>query len=164
MLAKDLLAIAPSSQKSNPIAGEHGVDLVLGGHDHFYFVSRGCDSWDSFDKDKEVLGAEADKGDVLVIKSGYDFRDLSAITLELSPTAEGSIRTKVISKITGRKHSIRPGMRSSESLAKLLKTLLSSINVSLKTPICKTNVLVDVRTSHIRLTEVTLLRPGRIRY
>jgi 2',3'-cyclic-nucleotide 2'-phosphodiesterase (5'-nucleotidase family) len=154
VLAKELLALTSSYQKSNPIAGQHGVDLILGGHDHLYFVSRGCDSWENFDKEEKVLGAEADEGDVLVIKSGTDFRDLSAITLELSPTPVGSIRTKVISKITGRKHSIIPGMRSSTPLAELLKTLLSSIGATLKTPICKTNVLVDVRSTHIRLAEV----------
>jgi 5'-nucleotidase len=46
----------------------HGVDLILGGHDHLYYVSRGVSAWDEYDTAQAVLGAEEDKGDVLVIK------------------------------------------------------------------------------------------------
>lgn len=50
----------------------------------------------------EVLGAEEDDGDVLVVKSGTDFRDLSEIILELEDTPEGSIRKKLIRSIKGK--------------------------------------------------------------
>lgn len=83
------------------MASEHGVDLILGGHDHIYFASRGVSAWENFDTSEKVLGAEADNGDVLVIKSGTDFRELSEMELELTPTPEGSVRKMVISKITG---------------------------------------------------------------
>lgn len=79
----------------------HGVDLILGGHDHFYFVSKGASSWEGYDTASETLGAEEDHGDVLVIKSGTDFRDLSEISLELGDTPEGSVRQKVIKAVTG---------------------------------------------------------------
>jgi hypothetical protein len=53
---------------------------------------------------QDVLGAENDFGDVLVLKSGSDFRDLSEFTLELEDTPPGSVRKKIIKRITGRLH------------------------------------------------------------
>lgn len=79
----------------------HGVDLILGGHDHLYYASKGVSSWDNYDVNEKALGAEDDNGDILVVKSGTDFRDLSEISLELVDSPSGSIRGKVISKITG---------------------------------------------------------------
>jgi 2',3'-cyclic-nucleotide 2'-phosphodiesterase (5'-nucleotidase family) len=79
----------------------HGVDLLLGGHDHLYYVSKGVTAWEDFDVTKTVLGAEGDLGDVLVIKSGTDFRDLSEFTLELDDTPSMSVRRKVIKGIRG---------------------------------------------------------------
>lgn len=79
------------------------MDIILGGHDHLYFVGRGVDEWDNYDlSGRHVLGAEEDKGDVLVIKSGTDFRDISEICLELADTPEGSARKKLIRRITGK--------------------------------------------------------------
>lgn len=51
---------------------------------------------------QNVLGAENDLGDVLVLKSGSDFRDLSEFTLELEDTPPGSVRKKIIKRIDGR--------------------------------------------------------------
>lgn len=153
-LAKELLALSPSAQQSNSIASQHGVDLLLGGHDHLYYIAKGVTSWENFDVNEKVLGAEADEGDVLVIKSGSDFRDLSEMTLELTPTLAGSVRTKVISKLTGKRYNITPDLRKSEALAEILKKLLSSVDSTLKAPVCKTTVMVDVRGTFIRTTEV----------
>ncbi len=58
-------------------------------------------AWEGYDTAQDALGAEEDHGDVLVAKSGTDFRDLSEIVLELEDTPEGSIRKKVIKEITG---------------------------------------------------------------
>jgi 5'-nucleotidase len=77
------------------------VDLVLGGHDHLYFVGKGANEWDGYDFESKVLGAEKDNGDILVIKSGTDFRDLSEIELECTDTPSGNIRRKIITRITG---------------------------------------------------------------
>jgi len=100
-LAKEVLAYSPSYQKNNPIEDKHGADILFGGHDHLYYISKGVDHWDGFDVNAPVLGAEEDKGDVLVVKSGSDFRDLSELNLTLRDTEEGSVRKKVISEIRG---------------------------------------------------------------
>jgi hypothetical protein len=59
-------------------------------------------SWQNYDITQEVLGAESDHGDTLIVKSGTDFRDLSELTLELEDTPPGSVRKKVISSIDGK--------------------------------------------------------------
>lgn len=66
-----------------------------------YYVSKGTTSWEGYDIDKPSLGAEQDHGDILVVKSGTDFRDLSDCTLTLVSTPEGSVRRKVVAAVTG---------------------------------------------------------------
>lgn len=155
---------------------EHGADILLGGHDHLYFVSKGTDKWDGHDKSREILGAENDKGDVLVIKSGCDFRNLSEFTLELEDTPEGSFRRKVIKRVTGtrtvvsgfrlpltycaptgKRHNIQPGMRSSAEVAEILKNVLSSVSSALKASVCRATVELDLRSRYIRVDEVSHL-------
>ncbi|KAG6833489.1 hypothetical protein H0H87_006061 [Tephrocybe sp. NHM501043] len=152
-LAKSLQASSPSAQESRPISSSHGVDILLGGHDHLYFVSKGVTSWDGYDLEEDVLGAEDDHGDILVVKSGSDFRDLSELSLELENTPPGSVRSKVIKRITGKRHMIRPGSRSSEPMQKLLKTLLSSVSDTMNVPVCKTDATIDCRSQFIRTAE-----------
>jgi len=152
-LAKQLFASTPSSRSSTDIANEHGVDIILGGHDHLYFVGRGVDGWVNYDLSRRVLGADEDKGDVLVIKSGTDFRDISEITLELENTPEGSIRRKLISRVTGRRHEISPSLRSCQKLRKVLDNILESVGSSLKAPLCKLSAELDVRSHLIRTQE-----------
>lgn len=76
--------------------------MILGGHDHLYFVGKGVDSWENYDLTTKVLGGEDDEGDVLIVKSGTDFRDLSELVLDIEDvTDEGAVRNKAIRKITG---------------------------------------------------------------
>jgi len=80
-----------------------GCDIILGGHDHFYYVSKyGPDatSWEGYDVNMPLLGAEDDDG-VLVIKSGTDFRDLSEIELRIEESPQGSVRRRFISSVKG---------------------------------------------------------------
>ena len=66
-----------------------------------YYISKGVTSWRGYDVNEEVLGAENDDGDVLIVKSGTDFRDLSEFTIELEDTPKGSVRKKLIKGING---------------------------------------------------------------
>ncbi|KAG6379246.1 5'-nucleotidase [Boletus reticuloceps] len=153
-LAKDLLALSPSAQKARPIAGEHGVDIILGGHDHLYFVSKGVTAWEGYDVSIPSIGSQEDNGDILVVKSGTDFRELSELTLELEDTPPGSVRKKMIKAIHGKRHQIRPGMPSSEKLQKILHDVLSSVSQSLKEPACITDVELDLRSHLLRTDEM----------
>jgi len=129
------------------------VDLILGGHDHLYFVGRGVRSWDNFNVSENVLGAELDNGDVLVVKSGSNFRDLSEINIVLESTPKGSVRNKIVKSITGKRHIVLPGSKSSEPMSTLLKTVLSSVSSTFKAPVCTTSTILDVRSCFIRVTE-----------
>ena len=97
-MAKALRASSPGVTSH---LNAHGVDLILGGHDHLYYVSKGVSSWEGYDTNQPVLGAESDEGDVLVVKSGTDFRDLSDFILEIEDSPEGSVRRKYIKGIRG---------------------------------------------------------------
>jgi len=140
-------------QDARSTASTHGIDIILGGHDHLYYISKGVTSWDGYDVNEHVLGAEQDEGDVLIVKSGTDFRDLSEFVLELEDTPEGSIRRRLIKGIRGKRHCTQPGSKSSERMSKLLEKLLSSVSSSLKAPVCKTDVELDCRSSVVRIEE-----------
>ncbi|KAJ7184198.1 Metallo-dependent phosphatase-like protein [Mycena filopes] len=90
-LAKDLLALSPSAQVTTSIASSHGVDLILGGHDHLYYASKGMSTWEDYDISVDVLGAEADHGDVPGLQN--------EITLEFETTPAGSIRRKILKTV-----------------------------------------------------------------
>ncbi|KAL4065330.1 Metallo-dependent phosphatase-like protein [Scleroderma citrinum] len=153
-LAKDLLALSPSKQRTSPIFSSHGVDLILGGHDHLYFASKGMSSWEGYStSDESPLGAQEDRGDVLVVKSGMDFRYLSELTLELEDAPEGSTRHKVIKAVHGKCHKVTPEILSSERLKNILTSILSTVSDTLKAPVCVTGVELDFRSRLLRIDE-----------
>ncbi|KAI0085451.1 Metallo-dependent phosphatase [Irpex rosettiformis] len=151
--AKALSAHSPAVQKEKQTASTHGVDIILGGHDHLYYISKGVTSWRGYDIHEEVLGAEKDEGDILIVKSGTDFRDLSEFTLELEDTSEGSVRKKLIKAINGIRHCTQPNSKSNERLGKILEKLLSSVSTALKAPVCKADIEIDCRSSVVRVAE-----------
>jgi len=101
-LARDLFALSTESPDYGSIASHQGVDILLGGHDHNYWVSRGVSSWDGYDVTQLDEDAKDDRGDVLVVKSGTDFQDLTEITLTLKDAPAGSIRKKIVTSTIGK--------------------------------------------------------------
>ncbi|KAF8636482.1 hypothetical protein AX17_003297 [Amanita inopinata Kibby_2008] len=152
-LAKKLLALSSSAQEKHAIANEHGVDIILGGHDHLYFASKGVDDWEGYNFHDSVLGAEGDIGDVLVVKSGYDFRDLSELTISVQPTPPGSIRSHVVKQVSGKRYFTTPEYKSSQPMRVLLDALVGSVSSTLKAPVCRITTLIDLRSQHIRTEE-----------
>lgn len=58
-LARDTGAVG---WKDGETARAHGLDLILGGHDHMYYVGRGAAAaWDGWDRPDEMPGTEADE-------------------------------------------------------------------------------------------------------
>ncbi|KAI6043035.1 5'-nucleotidase [Pisolithus marmoratus] len=152
-LAQDLFALSPSAQRISPIFSSHGVDLILGGHDHMYFASKGMSSWEGYDTGSETIGAENDRGDVLVVKSGTDFRDFSELMLELGNAPEGSIRRKMIIGVHGKRHAVTPDIPSSEKLQAIVSSVVSSVSNTLKAPVCMTEAKLDLRSQILRTHE-----------
>ncbi|KAF7973051.1 hypothetical protein HWV62_16344 [Athelia sp. TMB] len=109
ILARALHALTPEAQdalnetaKSSPTAKSFnqtpGIDLIFGGHDHFYYISKGIKTWANR---HGKSGRENEGEDVLIVKSGTNFYDLSELRLDLEDTPEGSLRRKVIKGISG---------------------------------------------------------------
>ncbi|TFL07384.1 Metallo-dependent phosphatase [Pterulicium gracile] len=150
-LAKALHATSPKCGPTH--INQHGVDLLLGGHDHLYYVSEGVNEWKAYDITAPVLGAESGSDDILLAKSGTDFRDLSNIELELSASPSGSIRRQTVTNIKGEHLSTSPTYRSHEGLKKILEDQLSNVSRTLHTPVCVLLAELDVRSQFIRLAE-----------
>ncbi|EJD02121.1 Metallo-dependent phosphatase [Fomitiporia mediterranea MF3/22] len=151
-LAKGINALSPSHQPAD-FATTHGADIILGGHDHVYYASKGVTSWEGYDVNQEVLGAEQDEGDVLVAKSGTDFRELSEVVLELEDTPSGSVRRKVIKCVKGKRHETKPGSPSSQRLKEVLSKILDSVSETMKKPVCYATEKLDLRSEYIRTEE-----------
>lgn len=74
---------------------DQGVDLVLGGHDHTYYIGKGVDEYKGEDWHTNMAGVDKDK-DCMIVKSGTDFHDLSEITLEIGDAQDGAVRRRRI--------------------------------------------------------------------
>jgi len=86
---------------SNADPNQHGVDLILGGHDHVYYLGRGINNFKGADFDHDMIGSEDDKS-TLIVKSGTDFHDLSEVHISLSePHPDTCVRRRTIECITG---------------------------------------------------------------
>ncbi|KAL5490069.1 hypothetical protein ACEPAI_4902 [Sanghuangporus weigelae] len=150
-LAKSINVHSPTHQPAD-FASRQGADLILGGHDHVYYASRGVTAWEGYDLSQEVLGAEEDH-DVLVIKSGTDFRELSEIALELEDAPEGSVRRKIIKSVKGKRHETKPESPSSQRLKEILSKVLDSVSDTMKKPVCNAAEPLDLRSEIIRTQE-----------
>jgi hypothetical protein len=51
---------------------------------------------------------------------------------------------------------MKPGMPQSQSLKNTLKSVIESVSASLKAPVAKTDVEIDLRSQYIRTQEVCL--------
>ncbi|PPR01109.1 hypothetical protein CVT24_000405 [Panaeolus cyanescens] len=152
-IARALGALSPKAQENTDISSLQGVDILLGGHDHIYWISKGVDEWIGYDINSPQEGAEDDQGDTLIVKSGTDFQDLSEVILELKDTPAGSVRRKVIHKVSGNRHVTRQTTPVDEAMKSIIDSELGTINAAMAEPIHITEVQLDVRSSFIRLQE-----------
>ncbi|KAH8107089.1 Metallo-dependent phosphatase [Cristinia sonorae] len=139
-LARELFALSPKAQAGIDITSKHGVDLLLGGHDHFYWISKGVSSWEKYNLDEKRPEAEGDQGDTLVVKSGTDFQDLSEITLGLKATPAGSVRRMIIASIKGKRCITSGDLADDQDMVDTIQSQFANINASLPMPICFTEV------------------------
>ncbi|GFZ51509.1 hypothetical protein JCM24511_09276 [Saitozyma sp. JCM 24511] len=148
-LANELGAVAGRKGVEN----EHGVDLLIGGHDHQ--IGKGADEWDGFPGERGAAGTQDDHG-VRLIKSGTDFRDLTSAVLTLTPTPPGSIRRRLISSLRGTHHYVLPTSPTSPDFQALVDSLLSSVSSTLSKPVCFTLTPFDARSELVRTQETGL--------
>ncbi|KAK4685256.1 hypothetical protein P7C73_g4898, partial [Tremellales sp. Uapishka_1] len=139
-------------QGKEGVENEQGVDLLVGGHDH---IGKGADSWDGCTGERDQPGTEGDHG-VRLIKSGTDFRDLSAAMLTLTPTPPNSTRAHLISSLTGKHHYVLPSSPTSKPFESLTQSLLSTVSSTLSKPVCFTLTPFDARSEVVRTRETGL--------
>ncbi|KAJ2715201.1 hypothetical protein H4R19_001331 [Coemansia spiralis] len=144
------------------------VDLVLGGHDHFYYVGSGVaeysdpdavqlpESYAGHADDHRMLELWAEERALLpaasagrrLVKSGTDFRDLSEIVLSLGSTASGVTRIERAAVTRRRATGTVPeepeikGMvdRIQEHLSKALDKVVgySAVDLEARSTVCRT--------------------------
>ncbi|KAJ6492676.1 Metallo-dependent phosphatase-like protein [Mycena vulgaris] len=144
-LAQALFALSPAAQAKTNIASEHGVDLLLGGHDHVYWISKGSES--------PQADAKADQGNVLVVKSGTDFQDISEVIITLKDAPARSVRRNLIQELKGKQHVTRGTAAVNEGIKAIFDHELKTFNDSMSQSICITDVFIDVQSKHIRAQE-----------
>ncbi|KAF0488042.1 Metallo-dependent phosphatase [Gigaspora margarita] len=82
------------------------IDLILGGHDHFFYIGKGCDvinGWTREAKGNDGWTGKEDVGDdgARLVKSGADFRELSIVELDIDENTNEGRTLKRIKNITG---------------------------------------------------------------
>jgi len=120
-----------------------------------YYIGKGAKDWEGFRGEPNIRGVTEDKG-VCLIKSGTDFRDLSEAVFELEDTLEGSVRTKVVKKLSGKHLEITPETPTAPEIDALVKSLLSTVSESLCKPVCFTLTPFDVRSEKVRTEETAI--------
>ncbi|KAL4401279.1 hydrolase [Malassezia pachydermatis] len=146
-LANALGAVA----KTDP--SQHGVDLILGGHDHTYYIGRGVDSYDGTEFERSMMGCENDEN-TLIVKSGTDFHDLSEVEITLSePHDDTAVRRRTIERLTVRRHQPCPNDESLPELHELLDQLMQRVTKATEQPVAITLNEWDLRSEKVRTKE-----------
>ncbi|KAJ1726230.1 hypothetical protein LPJ61_005332, partial [Coemansia biformis] len=150
-----------------------GVDLILAGHDHFYYVGTGVDELD--DPDMALLPSEymghLDDRDMLdawqagraslapgargsrVIISGTDFRDMSEITLHLEKPAQAVME---IDRVLVRRHRVMSKAPESLAVKRIVDDIESQLSQALDKVVGHSTAILDARSSVCRMQESSL--------
>ncbi|MCO5566137.1 hypothetical protein L7F22_019813 [Adiantum nelumboides] len=137
---------------SNSPEDQHGVDLILGGHDHTYYIGNGIDKYEGEEWGTSMPGTEKDKSCMLV-KSGTDFHDLSEIELELSEPKEGVIRRRRIIGANVRRHKTKPNDQTLPELKAHIDELMNRVDQATGQPVAFAMTSLDCRMDKVRTDE-----------
>ncbi|TXT08774.1 hypothetical protein VHUM_02902 [Vanrija humicola] len=149
-LSNELGAVAGKN-----VENEHGVDLIIGGHDHVYYIGKGAASWEGYVGNRGASGTQDDHGSH-IIKSGTDFRDLSSAVLGLSAPNPNAIRRRTIASLTGKHHYVVPSSPTNVEMERLIDSLLASVQETLGKPVCFSLSPFDARSEIVRTRESSL--------
>ncbi|ORY02418.1 Metallo-dependent phosphatase [Basidiobolus meristosporus CBS 931.73] len=124
------------------------IDVVLGGHDHFYHIGNGIDfQHDSNSKGMEICQSASDEN-LRVIKSGTDFRELTVACVTLTNGEK-----KEITSITARRVEVTSAIEPCPSLAKIVEEVSSKVSTSLDKIVGTSTTEWDARSETNRTQE-----------
>ncbi|CEP09935.1 hypothetical protein [Parasitella parasitica] len=136
------------------------VDLILGGHDHFYYVSKSIeivgDNWTRADNLKDV-GFDPEQEQVgfpvRVVKSGTDFRELSWLKLDIATGPDGK---RYIQHMTAQREIVTSDITPDSTTERLVQDVASLVASKTATAIGYTTVPLDGRSMSVRSEETNL--------
>ncbi|KAG9290588.1 hypothetical protein G9A89_020958 [Geosiphon pyriformis] len=129
------------------------IDLILGGHDHFYYIGKGCQVVEGWTRD-EIDGSEDDDG-VRVVKSGTDFRELSLLDIHVdvvSRDGDGG-KNKTIKSILVTRKEINSAILKDSNMSEIIVKATSEISDRMSRPITYTTTPWDCRSTIVRTQE-----------
>ncbi|KAI9286286.1 Metallo-dependent phosphatase-like protein [Umbelopsis sp. AD052] len=137
------------------------IDLALGGHDHFYYISKGIDIvGDTWTREKNVdeIGYDPEEDipastKLRVVKSGTDFRELSEITMDVARDENGACRIDTI-QVT--RKPITADVAVDEETEKLVDDIGKTVSAKTEYAIGYTLEALDGRSSAVRTKETNL--------
>ncbi|KAG8708974.1 hypothetical protein FRC11_006009 [Ceratobasidium sp. 423] len=81
-----------------------GVDLIFGGHDHDYYLGGGVELESTTGPGVERPAILPNDDELLIIKSGTDFEDLSEVKITVEDRRNGKERKKVVTSVKVIRH------------------------------------------------------------
>ncbi|KAI8978565.1 Metallo-dependent phosphatase-like protein [Pilobolus umbonatus] len=131
------------------------IDLVLGGHDHFYFISKSIpivgEHW-TREQNLDDVGfdpEEEEEEGVRVVKSGTDFRELSYLKLEINDTGD----KKYIQSMTAERVVVGSDVEKEPETEALIEKVAALVSQKTSTAIGYTTVPLDGRSMAVRTEE-----------
>ncbi|KAI9281605.1 Metallo-dependent phosphatase-like protein [Sporodiniella umbellata] len=143
-------------------ACQEEVDLILGGHDHFYYVSRSItiagQTW-SRDRNLIDVGFDPEQGieegkDLKVVKSGTDFREFSYLRLVVEKDASGKRRR--IEQMTAERIVVDSKVAVDAETERLVEKVTALVATKTNVAIGYTTVPLDGRSMCVRTEESNL--------
>ncbi|KAJ2048647.1 hypothetical protein H4S04_003706 [Coemansia sp. S16] len=149
------------------------VDLVLSGHDHFYYVGSGIDEYTDPDA-KLVMAAsdaEDDRGMLAkwkkeraelppgsagrrLVKSGTDFRDLSEIVLRLDLTSDQyGVGLSQVASVAVTRHRVTSAVPEDPEIKQMVDKIEAHLSKALDKVVGYTTVEWDARSTVCRTQE-----------
>ncbi|KAJ2807528.1 hypothetical protein H4R20_001248 [Coemansia guatemalensis] len=149
------------------------VDLILSGHDHFYYIGSGIDSFEDpsleilpdkysgYDEDIRMLSKWKSARSKLgpnnlgkrIINSGTDFRDLSEIILDLDKSIPGKTQIRHVS-VT--RHRTTSNIPETPDIKELVDEMEARLSKALGYVIGHSSIALDARASTCRIGESSL--------
>ncbi|CAG8514973.1 1413_t:CDS:2 [Paraglomus occultum] len=149
--AVDLVIAITHSRLPNDIILARGcqdeIDLMLGGHDHFYYVGKGCEMKDGWTR-QSIDGDQEDDG-VKLVKSGTDFRELSIVECEIGESGG----RKVIKKVEVTRKEVTRDVPPDAEMETTVEIATQEVSTVLAKPVAYTTTPWDCKSTTVRSSE-----------